>query len=64
MIFGFALNNNGSTKFGVISADTEAQAKHDVAADTLASEDDVSIIDAGEALSQYNGVAFLTPAEL
>ena len=64
MIFGFALNTNGSTKFGVVNADSDEQAKRDVAADTGASENDVSIIDAGEALSQYDGIAFLMPAEL
>lgn len=64
MIFGFALNSNGSSKFGVVSANSEAEAKRDVIDDTGAAEKDVNIIDAGEALSQHNGVAFLVPAEL
>lgn len=64
MICGFALNTNGSTKFGVVSALSDAQAKRAVADATGAAESDINIIDAGEALSQLDEVAFLTPAEL
>lgn len=64
MIYGFALNANGSTKFGIVDANSETEAKRNVIEATQAQAAHVNIVDAGEALSQLEGVAFLAPAEM
>lgn len=63
MIIGFALNRQGGSKFGVVSAVNKDVAKKAVMTQFQAAADEVVIISAEEALSQFNGLAYLIPAE-
>lgn len=64
MIFGFAINNNGRSTFGVTGADSEEEAQQKVAVETGVPGHAVVMMSAEEALSQHDGIAFLAPAEL
>ena len=64
MIFGFALKDGDSTKFGIIEASDDEAAARAVVEKTGADKDSVTIIGSGDAASQYGGIAFLIPAEL
>jgi len=64
MLFGFAINNNGSTNFGITKENSEEAARQKVATETGVSIDDVVMMSAEEALNEYDEVAFLAPAEL
>lgn len=64
MLFGFAINRgNGSSDFGVANGDDEATVRRDVAEEAEVDLDSVVMMDAGEALSQFRGIALLAPLE-
>lgn len=63
MIFGFAITHKGTSKFGVVKADTDVLAKQSVVDSTGAAPADIAIINAAEALDQFDDVAYLAPAE-
>jgi hypothetical protein len=64
MIFGFAINSpTGSSSFGVVSADSTEAAQQRVSAEAQVDTEAVVIMSAEEALSQFDGVASLSPAE-
>lgn len=64
MIHGFAINNGGSSKFGVVVAHSEVEAKRNISASTGVAADAINILDAEEVMSQFDEVAFLSPAEM
>lgn len=64
MIFGFSITQDGRSKFGVIKSTSEEVARAEVAGEVGVATDDVSIISAEEALSQFDEIAFLAPAEI
>lgn len=64
MIFGFAISReNGANDFGVINAENEEQALRDIVDEAEVEPSDVVMMSAGEALSQFRGMALLSPLE-